>query len=312
MSKTNVKKTLEHFEIDFVEEYEQVSDKCYGVQCPYCDDKKYHCGVFKDTGYFSCFRCGETGNLFKLINQFQSIDWETFKFIAFEEEDNVEAIDRIKEMFNNKTENKEKNMEKIEVDLPKFTVPISEACRKPILYNVEPLINFILKRKINHNKLLNESCLWCYYGEFAGRLIIPIKENNKLIGYQARDITNRSKNKYVFSAGFKASEYLYNLKNQKLIYLVEGILDCWRVGDNAVSSFSSHLSKKQINLLANSKVQKIVLMWDGDAYDKALKMAKEIAPLFEKVGVVQLPVGTDPDSLGKNKLKKYLENINWI
>ena len=100
-------------------------------------------------------------------------------------------------------------------------------------------------------------------------------------------------------------------KEIRRVYLVEGALDAWRMGTNAVACFSKKLSSKQKELLINDDgIDELIVCWDSDAYSAALSTAKELADLIGKTGVVRLPDVHDPDSLGEKLVRSI--PIRWF
>ena len=62
------------------------------------------------------------------------------------------------------------------------------------------------------------------------RIFIPIFDiNGVIVSWQARDITGRAKNKYLFPPEFKSAEYLYNInaiqQNPRYLIITEGVFD---------------------------------------------------------------------------------------
>lgn len=102
----------------------------------------------------------------------------------------------------------------------------------------------------------------------AGRLIIPYFRNGSLIYYQARDVTDTSKLKYISPDIPKASiifnyDQLYRNTSEPL-YVTEGAMDAIHV--NGVAVMGNELSSSQKRILADSKREKILIPdFNGDS-----------------------------------------------
>ena len=93
------------------------------------------------------------------------------------------------------------------------------------------------------------------------RLIIPFFKNGKMIYYQARDITDNSKLKYI-SANIQKTNILFNIDSLNLysdapLYVVEGPFDAINV--NGVATLGNELTSAQIELLRASKRRKVLI-----------------------------------------------------
>lgn len=100
------------------------------------------------------------------------------------------------------------------------------------------------------------------------RLIIPFFKNGKLIYYQARDITDTSKLKYI-SANVPKTNVLFNIDSLNLhteapLYVVEGPFDAINV--NGVATLGNELTGAQVDLLRASKRRKVLIPdFNGDS-----------------------------------------------
>lgn len=95
----------------------------------------------------------------------------------------------------------------------------------------------------------------------AGRLIIPYYKNGKMIYYQGRDITNKSKLKYLSPDLPKANilfniDQLYRNTNEPL-YVLEGAPDAIHL--NGVATLGNELTSAQKTLLEGSRRRKVLV-----------------------------------------------------
>lgn len=123
--------------------------------------------------------------------------------------------------------------------------------------------------------LLNENLNFV----FKNRLTFPIyDENNKLVAFAARDITNKEPVKYLSTETtsiFEKSKILYNFNNVKKeetnnLLIVEGFMDVvgyYKAGyKQVVATMGTTLTDDQINLLKSiPKLKNITLSYDNDS-----------------------------------------------
>lgn len=122
------------------------------------------------------------------------------------------------------------------------------------------------------------------------RIFIPFLLSGRLIGWQARFVGERnwkfsSAPKYYHMPGFRKSRYLYNYdqaKTSDLIVVVEGVMDAWRIGPEAVAVMGHRISRYQAELLRRAN-KPVVLFFDLDVSEADLE--KERSTLFQLAGV---------------------------
>lgn len=95
----------------------------------------------------------------------------------------------------------------------------------------------------------------------AGRLIIPYYKNSNMIYYQARDITNTHKLKYI-SPTMPKNNILFNIDQLQRyttdnLFVVEGAMDAIHL--NGVSTLGNELTSVQIQLLKSSSRNKVLV-----------------------------------------------------
>ena len=128
------------------------------------------------------------------------------------------------------------------------------------------------------------------------RSIIPVEYQRKTVGFIARATKDWLQPKYLFSDGFKKTEFLYNYDNAiqrarevNCLFLVEGQGDVWRLYEagvlNAVGLFGKDLSMKQRSILLNSGVTKLIVLTDNDqaGRESKIKFKREMSRLFKLV-----------------------------
>ena len=121
-----------------------------------------------------------------------------------------------------------------------------------------------------------------YYG--GKRIFIPVfGEDGELVFWQARDITGKAKNKYLFPKGINKSNFIYNFnslqKGAKYVILCEGIMDVFgwtKANKLAVALFGKYMSDEQYNLLLSYNIKTIYVALDQDALDYSIAIQKRL------------------------------------
>lgn len=198
--------------------------------------------------------------------------------------------------------------EREEVILPP-SVPIGNPKTKiPLL-----VTRFCSTRDFGIKECLKYSTRYCPL-DFSGwsqRLLLPIWDyRGALVSAVGRSLTSQ-KPRYLNLPGvsIKKKGVLYGEDRwvPGRMILVEGPLDTWRIGDGAVASFGASLTIAQMQKIWSMGVSELIVAWDADAYQSAIKFGRELSPLLPSVKVVRLPPGEDPDSFGKENLYRLIE-----
>ena len=179
---------------------------------------------------------------------------------------------------------------------------------------------------------------YCDFGYYAGRVIIPVESNNRVVGFLARRIfddkrpdakeyfdslmagyekkTNKEHSgkgkKVLYPKGFSVTNYLYNYDNidrKKPLIVVEGVFDCWAVRnagyDNVVANFGTHISDVNIKKYYNFP-ELWVIPDKNDASGYALWEELKEKGANRKIYLVEIPAGYDPAET--ENLGQYIEN----
>lgn len=149
------------------------------------------------------------------------------------------------------------------------------------------------------------------YGDLgqAGRMVIPIYQYGKLVGYQGRAMHDAIAPKYLFMKGISAGEYLYNLDTispqEDTVILVEGVFDVWgmvRHGyPNTVASFGKHLTERGYKTLTQ-RFKRVIIFWDMDAKLEICNLAESLQGVIE-VWVTAM-AGKDPDEASTQEVQE--------
>jgi len=181
----DVPETLRHYGVGFVSTHPSVSKNCVGVDCPFCNDRGKHVGVFIESGNFSCWKCGAKGSLYKLVKQIKGINWSDFarytgaKIPTGDCKSNLDIIFKRGEPVNT-----EVIKEPVDRTLFRSLTNLSESRR-------DLIESFCQERHFTPYFLEEQKCLYALAGPFAHHLIIPIGSGGN--EFVARDLTGANK-----------------------------------------------------------------------------------------------------------------------
>lgn len=153
------------------------------------------------------------------------------------------------------------------------------------------------------------------------RLIIPVFDDKRLVGWQARYVgelewKNKSKHlppKYFTMPGMPRRLLLYNFdaaKRYETCIIMEGPTDVWAMGAMGVCTFGASMNNmQQRRVITVFRDRTVVLLYDpeefGSKATRALVDTLELS-LSGRLAVVKLPNGTDPGSLDREFLRDYV------
>jgi DNA primase len=171
-------------------------------------------------------------------------------------------------------------------------------------YTSKLVAQYMKKRGFSISSLQMAGVGYCGTGEYANRIIIPYYSQGELIYFNARrylDFGSKFKNPSYEELGIGKNTILYNsdaLAIYKKVRIVESATNALTIGPTAIGTGGKALSKNQISSIVRSPVEKVSIMLDPDAYDKAIELGLELAN-YKKVKVVKFPEGKDVNDLGK-------------
>lgn len=289
----NAKQFCSDYEINIPDLSQNTQEGWVNIQCPFCDDDTNHGGINTAGGYFYCWKCG-WHSLFDLIAELTELR-------SYEVSQILNTYDR-PEIIKKRKKSYAKNIE-----LPLETIELQKQ-HKMYLQNR----NFDytqLQKTWNIKGTLNT-------GPYSYRIIAPIYYKNKLVSYQARDITDKASIKY--KACKIKKEIIHHkhmcygidkIENKKGI-IVEGITDVWRIGSGAICTFGTSYTPQQVQFIKNH-LDTIFILYDfreKQAKEKATKLCCDLS-LFCSVEIIELDVEGDPGNMSQKDadyLKKTL------
>jgi DNA primase len=149
------------------------------------------------------------------------------------------------------------------------------------------------------------------YDRFRGRLMIPIRESGRIVGFGGRLLEGQSDAKYLNSPDtplYQKGTVLFALdrareavRREGVALFVEGYFDAIGLHQasvqTAVATCGTALTEKHLELVAKAGAKELVFVFDGDAAGlRAAQRASEIAAAAEVTARVLVPPdGEDPD-----------------
>lgn len=258
-------------------------------ECPLCNSKGYHFGIHTYKGFFNCWVCGGTGNFIKFVREIEQCGYKKAKPIA------AKYLDLDLD-------------EDEEERLPEGQKVLPEDC---LDYLPQIHMNYLEGRNFNPSFLKKKYKLKAVHnlGKYRFRIIVPIIMKRQIVNFAARDISGKSKSKYLYPSNSESilpiKSCLYNIdtvQNGGEAIVVEGVTDCWRLGDKSVATLGKHLSIPQLNLLAEKELERVTVIPDEGAEDSAEKVANQLSGLIDNVEIVELPEGGDPADLNVDEV----------
>ena len=241
---------------------------------PACDDEKDHLWINLEKKVYHCWKCGYKG---RVVNN---------KLV-------MEALKKNKSRKGPKRSFSSNTEDSLSVIDPSIFVPLKSL--KPNHFALQ----YIADRGVTAEACMQLGGMYCPTDRLYGRIVFPIKANDKIVGWQGRSVYDRIPKYIIFG---KKSLGMYNMKPlcdyRKFVIIFEGIFDVLKVPDYVISILCKKLSDVQLRMLSTIlKVKTVFVMLDSDANKEELALCKELSPWFRTIPI-QLKTG-DPGNLGE-------------
>ncbi len=206
------------------------------------------------------------------------------------------------------------------VDVPMGKVPLPGECiRVDRLDPTHAAVRYLAGRDYDVDELgARYKVSYCTdalasYRMASRRLIVPVYADGVRVGWQARvaadiDFKKTGVPKYYTRPGFAKRRVLYNLDRAskgRVLAVVEGVTDAWRVGCEGVALLGKTVSRDQTELVgawARRVDGLVVVMLDPEASDEADKVHATLESAAGHVVRVELPPGRDPGKFNRDVL----------
>lgn len=279
----------------------------YYICCPFCHhvtskqpDTKFHLGISPATkNKYHCYRCSSSGDIIDFVSK---IDKKPKKEV-------VHWLIR-----QSKLHPTEKNIKKeVEDDsinyisLPSLYIPI-ESNELPKMVK-----KYIKKRRLTIDQCKQYDIGYCTLGNYCHRLIVPIRFNNRVATFIARDMTGIAEKPKMYPYDSPVSQILFNwdiAKTKDFIVICEGVFDAIRVGERAVALLGSSMSDEQLDLISSRPFKKIYICLDYDALKKSKKILSRLFTFFDAY-ITHLPQDKDPADHTRQEIWDTIYNKSY-
>lgn len=272
----------------------------YKMLCPFHDDHHPSMTIHVGRQFFKCHACGEGGDVFKLVQQFEHCSFgEAIERLTGTRHDPPAPPDRSRQPTNKE-------------------ILVSATIARDNETFLQMLLPYAAGEKQLSSAYLDfevgmaPHLLPDRWRKFAGRLIFPIRnEEGMLTGFAGRSHTTGPK--YLNSSageGFHKDRMLYGIHRAAeiitrtgVVYLVEGYKDALAMHAagliNTVAIGGTAFTAGQREILARNGVKQVRVVLDGDhaGQNAACRIAAHCREERWEVVNSRLPSGEDPDSL---------------
>jgi len=144
---------------------------------------------------------------------------------------------------------------------------------------------------------------------WRGRVIFPDYLNGELVYWVGRSTDGREP-KYKNCKAARTDK-IYNLgrfieAGFKSLVIVEGPVSAISAGRDAVATYGKGFSDDQVEILKSLPLNRIFIALDPDAKKDALRLAEKLDERVPEIFLVPVPVGMDPNSLGRKPFRSLL------
>lgn len=284
--------------------------------CPLCGGQsKLYFNVKKLVGY--CVKCSTPMNLEQLAKSMANVPfaqvqaWMSEK--TLEEAKSTGLMDLVLSLQQQQLPQKTELEVLPELQFPKEYRSLEDGAHSVVGRRV--LKYLVAQRKFPLMDLLDLGFGYCDSGYYAGRVIIPFWENNKLVYWQARDFTGKAPksqkilNPPSWECATGKSSVLFNwdaAKTQRTVIVCESWGSAIATGRMAVGLNGKSMSQVQFQKLLLTQAEQFIVLLDHGAEDAAWKTA-EILATKRSTCIAFLPYG-DPAEVSRQVLLKTLKD----
>jgi hypothetical protein len=245
--------------------------KHFQAKCSLCGDSKktqkkrrFHLDYdsLKNNAVFHCWNCTASGDFYKLYSEIKhTTRQEAWKKINY---DLTEST-----LFPILSQTKTPTIKPVKHNFNHILKNCYNDIDTPIGIIQESLVNKL--KQFRKSRLISDDIkLYIgYTGEYNKRIIVPVFEDDNLVYFQARSISDHQHPKYLNPAVEK--EYLIPNKNNlnwnEPIVILEGLIDSWSI-NNGTCMLGKELSDVFMDNLITLAKDKIIICYDNDEEGK--------------------------------------------
>lgn len=295
--------------------------------CPFHDDHSPSLSVSPDKQIYKCFVCGESGNVFNFVMNYEHISFqEALQVLAkdagidinvnIKHDNRYDKFYNIMDLANNYYQNNLSSKEgakarKYLEDRKLTSETIKEFGIGLSLDKRDELTNLLISKGNSLEELNDIDLSNTNHDTFINRIMFPLyNANGKVIGFSGRIYNGEDLNKYQNTKEtviFKKRENLFNyhrareeIRKSKSLIVMEGFMAVIRahtVGiKNCIATMGTALASEQLALIKKLS-NNIYLCYDGDNAGRTatLKNGEEFLKAGINTRVISLSDGLDPD-----------------
>lgn len=251
--------------------------------CVFCG-KESHMYINAQTGLWDCKRCGESGNIYKLLRFVDKL--YLLQGSTVEERETIESVRSILQGA------MEQDEEETQLDLP--IIPMPAGWRVLSKKNA-----YLQGRGVTVEECLRyEIGMTQMFEKYLNYILVPIRDDGKVRGFIGRYASKQvphDRLRYNNSIGTEFGSLLFGYDEivagkTSTVILVEGIFDkisvdrflgLWDdVEVKCVATFGKKISANQIKKLVSKAVRRVILLYDFDAVKDIKRYSLELEKFF--------------------------------
>jgi len=279
--------------------------------CPFHEDKTPSLSVDRGKGLYNCFGCGESGDIFNLVQKMQNVDFkESLQFLK-EFDGSIIPFPQAKEIPNNEDSSKSAqpeggSLELVSLDrVMEFYQKSLSSSKEPVSYlqtrgigpevlsrfsvgysngKLKDLVSSSQKKTLKQIGIFNEKG----YEAFKDSAVFPLLDSHsKVTGLYGRKLASSAKVKHLYLKG--PHRGLLNRKAASVyreeIILTESIIDAFsliQLGiENVIPCYGTNgFTDEHLSLLKDERVKLVTIAFDND--DAGRRAAEKLIPLLIK------------------------------
>lgn len=298
---TDIQRLLRDYGINYISQgNKHCTEGWVNIHCPLCaGSQDYHMGLHGDGKAAHCWRCGS-----------HSIAWVLSAVLGVSLKQTKEIMRKYNVRISYKKE--EPKITIFPLRMPRPNSPLTR-----------PYKEYLIKRGFDPDKLEKEWGLrqtgpisFLDDISYNHRILVPIYWGGEMVSFQARDITDKSKMKYLACPKRREKIHHKNILYGKQeewekyngLIIVEGVTDVWRLGTCAIATFGIEFKIEQILALAKAH-ERFFVMFDEEpqAQRQARKLATKLKALGKEVFVKRIE--GDPGSMDQEEANYFVKQL---
>ena len=336
--------------VDIISEYLPIEQKGknYFAICPFHDDHNPSMSISPEKQIYTCFVCGESGNVFNFVMNYEKISFTEAVLkvankvgisldykVSISKPNVISKYDKFYKMFDISKKYYQNNINTVYgksaieyLNKRNITNDIIKEFEIGLSLNDNSLNKLLLNKGFTNEELIDIGLCGnkdnFMYDIFRNRIMFPLYNKDvKTVGFSGRIYNGENENKYVNSKEsviFKKGLLLYNYhkaleyaREKRQIIIEDGFMDVIRLYTigikNVVATMGTAITKEHADLIRKLS-KNIILCFDGDkAGEKAtISALNELEKLDLAPRIIRLEDNLDPDDYIVKKGEKAFLN----